>query len=514
MAAAMEKPSSRGLYKSSLEAHTEAFETLLGLIPAQFYVPPNDDQEIDAKYQKNKRTKSQKQQEAEERKLRAKEAKRAKSVDDVQAERRVDMDVDFDDAGDEEDDGNEDEENEAGEEESTPETPASALRRASIAELRERLHTKIQMLHQQRHPHEASAPGTPSTKEELLEERRRQRGEMRDRRRRERKEARRQAKAQAGKSGAAERVGPTLGSTRTAGALVDAQAASVTHNAPPPVMEGDLSFSQVSFETTHAPDPQRKNKYALPSDPKSALSALEARQRREEAKIQKRVESGQDAAQVREAMQESERWGKALAAAEGIKIRDNVNALKQTIKRRERAKEKSTKAWQKRRMENLAARREAKKTGTKPKKSAKPGKARPGFEGSARSLHGATVTTAAPSSDAAVPTFQNPYEGHRALSSSEQELLGEYARLAATVRRLSNSTHHDNTLRELRAIERKMGLVLTLFKASVWAIVMQQTDMEEAELDEQMGAPFEPLMETSEEAWEDSHMAASSVGEA
>lgn len=341
--------------KSSLEAHTEAFETLLGLIPAQFYVPPNDDQEIDAKYQKNKRTKSQKQQEAEERKLRAKEAKRAKvchlishqldpanrkSVDDVQAERRVDMDVDFDDAGDEEDEENDDDE-----EESVPETPASAPRRASIAELRERLHTKIQMLHQQRHPHEASAPGTPSTKEELLEERRRQRGEMRDRRRRERKEARRQAKAQAGKSSAAERVGPTLGSTRTAGALVNAPAAPVTHNDAPPVMEGDLSFSQVSFETTHAPDPQRKNKYALPSDPKSALAALEARQRREEAKIQKRVESGQDAAQVREAMQESERWGKALAAAEGIKIRDNVNALKQTIKRRERAKEKSTKAW-------------------------------------------------------------------------------------------------------------------------------------------------------------------------
>lgn len=51
-----------------------------------------------------------------------------------------------------------------------------------------------------------------------------------------------------------------------------------------------------------------------------------------------------------------------------------------------------------------------------------------------------------------------------------------------------------------------MGLVLTLFKASVWAIVMQETDLEEAELDEQTGVPFEPLMETSEEAWEDSNL--------
>jgi len=349
-----------------------------------------------------------------------------KSVEDVQAERRMDMEVDFeeeegdgegeDDDGEDDDDeaeGKDDDEEDDEKESALPEVPAP--RRASIAELRERLHSKIQMLHQQRHPHEANASGAPSTKEELLEERRRQRGEMRDRRRRERKEARRQAKAQAGKA-TTERTGPALGSTRSAGALVEAPA-SEPRGAAPAVMDGDLSFSQVSFETTHAPDPQRKNKYALPSDPKSALAALEARQRREEAKIQKRIEGGQDAAQAREAAQESERWGKALAAAEGVKVRDNVHALKQTIKRRERAKEKSTKAWyvrasdprndrrraeqeaqaakQKRRMENLAARREAKKTGAKPKKNAKSGKARPGFEGSARSLHGGRSSTGA-----------------------------------------------------------------------------------------------------------------------
>ncbi|WFD26851.1 hypothetical protein MNAN1_001840 [Malassezia nana] len=350
MADAMETPPSRGHYKSSLESHTEAFETLLGLIPAQFYVPPND-QEIDAKYQKNKRTKSQKQQEAEERKLRVRDTKRAKvcarslcqldpanrkSVDDVQADRRADMDMEWDEHGEED--------------EATIEAPKEPIRtetdtprRASMEELRERLHTKIQMLHQQRHPHEASASGIPSTKEELLEERRRQRSEMRDRRRRERKEARR--KAQAGKSAAGERTSSTTGSARSAGALVETPATSTSQSTAPAVMDGDLTFSQVSFETAHAPDPQRKNKYALPSDPKAALAALEARQRREEAKIQKRIESGQDAAQVREAAQKSERWGKALAASEGVKIRDNVNALKQTIKRRERAKEKSTKAW-------------------------------------------------------------------------------------------------------------------------------------------------------------------------
>lgn len=88
--------------------------------------------------------------------------------------------------------------------------------------------------------------------------------------------------------------------------------------------------------------------------------------------------------------------------------------------------------------------------------------------------------------------FVNPYEGDRSLSPAEQELLGEYARLAGTVRRvaslssqLASSSTHASMLAELRVIERKMGLVLTLFKASVWAIVMQQEDAQEAqELDE------------------------------
>lgn len=34
--------------------------------------------------------------------------------------------------------------------------------------------------------------------------------------------------------------------------------------------------------------------------------------------------------------------------------------------------------------------------------------------------------------------YINPYAGHRALSEHEQELLGEYARLADTVRRVSS----------------------------------------------------------------------------
>jgi len=40
-------------------------------------------------------------------------------------------------------------------------------------------------------------------------------------------------------------------------------------------------------------------------------------------------------------------------------------------------------------------------------------------------------------SSAAAQSFINPYQGHRALTPVEQDLLGEYARLAATIKRVS-----------------------------------------------------------------------------
>lgn len=114
--------------------------------------------------------------------------------------------------------------------------------------------------------------------------------------------------------------------------------------------------------------------------------------------------------------------------------------------------------------------------------------------------------------------FQNPYDGHRSLTLSEQELLGEYARLSATTRRvratrlraqvaqlsteLSSSTLHNHVLSELRAIERKMGLVLTLFKASVWAIVMQQSDADEEAQELEYQSRYDIIQEEPEDEWE------------
>jgi hypothetical protein len=48
-----------------------------------------------------------------------------------------------------------------------------------------------------------------------------------------------------------------------------------------------------------------------------------------------------------------------------------------------------------------------------------------------------TNGAAAAAAAAAPPVWQNPYANHRALSAEEAELLGEYARLADTIRRVS-----------------------------------------------------------------------------
>lgn len=53
--------------------------------------------------------------------------------------------------------------------------------------------------------------------------------------------------------------------------------------------------------------------------------------------------------------------------------------------------------------------------------------------------------------------------------------------MAALSTLLSSSSAHASLLTQLRVLERKMGLVLTLYKASVWATVQEQAEMAEAE---------------------------------
>ncbi|KAJ7746942.1 DASH complex subunit Dad3-domain-containing protein [Mycena maculata] len=75
---------------------------------------------------------------------------------------------------------------------------------------------------------------------------------------------------------------------------------------------------------------------------------------------------------------------------------------------------------------------------------------------------------------------ENPYINHPNLSPIEAEVLWEYAKLAQNLKQLKQRTHTlteqpDITLlARLRVLENKMGLILTLFKASVWGVINEQ----------------------------------------
>ncbi|OBZ65740.1 DASH complex subunit DAD2 [Grifola frondosa] len=75
---------------------------------------------------------------------------------------------------------------------------------------------------------------------------------------------------------------------------------------------------------------------------------------------------------------------------------------------------------------------------------------------------------------------RNPYEGHPNLSDTEAEVLWQYAKLSQNIKELIAETRRlseapdETLLKRLRALEVKMGLVLTLFKASVWAVINEQ----------------------------------------
>ncbi|KAH9467651.1 hypothetical protein MJO28_006060 [Puccinia striiformis f. sp. tritici] len=73
----------------------------------------------------------------------------------------------------------------------------------------------------------------------------------------------------------------------------------------------------------------------------------------------------------------------------------------------------------------------------------------------------------------------NPNLVRQSTNKLEVEVLDEYARMVDLLDQISNSAHELSTLppyllENMLPLERKMGLVLTLFKASVWSVLVQK----------------------------------------
>ncbi|TEB36432.1 hypothetical protein FA13DRAFT_1787872 [Coprinellus micaceus] len=88
----------------------------------------------------------------------------------------------------------------------------------------------------------------------------------------------------------------------------------------------------------------------------------------------------------------------------------------------------------------------------------------------------ATASTSNPSVSSDIFSV-NPYDGHPQLKPVEAEVLWEYAKLAQNLSQKTRSLNEEpdqTMLARLRVLEKKMGLVLTLFKASVWGVINDQ----------------------------------------
>ncbi|PBK93227.1 hypothetical protein ARMGADRAFT_929711 [Armillaria gallica] len=92
-----------------------------------------------------------------------------------------------------------------------------------------------------------------------------------------------------------------------------------------------------------------------------------------------------------------------------------------------------------------------------------------------------SVTPPPAPSSASDPVFlNNPYTGHPSLTPLEADVLWEYAKLAANVKQVASKAKglskepDEQLLARLRDLEKKMGLVLTLFKASIWGVINEQ----------------------------------------
>ncbi|KAF9184374.1 hypothetical protein BGZ51_002947 [Haplosporangium sp. Z 767] len=387
-----------------IKAHGSSFDSLLKLIPAQYYITKElTEEEQNSKYQHNKKRNAPKQ-EIKERTKKAKKAKldpeNNKSVTDIQSE----MAAKGNDSADEDEDEDDEEakvndtkmmdtdEDDVVEDDSeapviakstthnfegllaqvqtAAQTPAQAPK--SITELRAKLEERLAKLRGRRGAAaEASANAKPTSRQAILE--------ARMKRKKDKKASQKLAKEKRANGGSEGLLVKEADSSSASGGRPSASSIND---------KGEVRFSKFEFDGL-----QKKKKG--PTDAQGQLKMVEAHKEKLAALQVADPEKAN-------ALKEKDTWRKAQQLAQGEKVKDDVKLLKKTIKREETFKKKSSKEWserkmsvkkqkdqkQKKREENIKARIDAAKNKGKKDKGAKKGdkkggkpKARAGFEG-------------------------------------------------------------------------------------------------------------------------------------
>ena len=254
----------------------------------------------------------------------------------------------------------------------------------NLARLREKLSAKISMLKDKRKAPGSKSGGAVKSREQMLAERKRKEELKKERKKRTREEMEEES--------GSESDDEEITEVKTDTSKPDDES----------VVYGNIVFqdgSRVTSDLSRMRNTAEKKKQKGPAqnDLKAHLQKIEAKKRKLEGL------SEEDRAK----QSEKDKWNRMMAAAEGIKVKDDEKLLKKALKRKERQKLRSEIEWKerkqvvkdtvaaraKRREENLKARKENKgkksKHQTRLKKFTgtinKSAKKRAGFEGSAKS---------------------------------------------------------------------------------------------------------------------------------
>ncbi|EGF83988.1 hypothetical protein BATDEDRAFT_36411 [Batrachochytrium dendrobatidis JAM81] len=360
--------------KTRLLDHHECFEALVGMIAPQHYFPPkelDDDAHQGGRFGHNKKNKAPKQsiKEATRKARMTKlDPETPKTVSEIQQKM-----VQSIQAANEE--SNQDTDSKVQQPTAMHTAPLSArkMTAATAVELQDRLAKRIQALRDQRnHNHSkdnASSPSVPKTRQDIIEKRKLKKHQRKE--------------DLLKKKDSRKAMDDTMG--------MDVQKPS--HANASKELKMDVSFGKIDFGL------EEKKKESI--DAVALLKKVEAKK----AKLETLKKTDGEKAQK---IEEAQSWNKLIKMAEGVKVKDDLQLLKKTVKRQTQEKKKSSGEWKNRqeqvakeqkqrqdkRQENIQTRIDAKrdrkfggkKSDGKVGKKVAPakGQKRPGFEGGVR----------------------------------------------------------------------------------------------------------------------------------